>query len=329
MNEHRRRLILRLLAVPLIAVLGAIGWAIASFYGGGSYDSEVTVVLPRGAGVDRIAGVLDAAGLISSPLVFRIGVRVAGNSRALKAGEYLVPASASPREIMNLLLSGRTVQHRLTVAEGLSAAEILDLLRETDGLEGEIAELPAEGVLLPETYYFALGDSRADLIERMGDAMREALDDLWANRAEGLPLDTPQEALTLASIVEKETAVAGERPRVAAVFINRLRRGMRLQSDPTVVYSITLGAEPLGRSLKRRDLKTQSPYNTYVSAGLPPGPIANPGRAAIEAVLHPLKTDELYFVADGNGGHAFARTLEEHNKNVDRWLQVRRNKKKN
>ncbi len=328
MNEHRRRLILRLLAVPLIVVLGAVGWAIASFYGGGAHDSDVTVLLPRGAGVDRIADVLNTEGVLSSPLLFRVGVRLAGNSRALKAGEYLIPEKAGPRAIMNLLLSGRTVQHRLTVAEGLSAAEILNLLRETGGLEGEIAELPSEGVLLPETYYFALGDSRGALIERMGEAMREVLDELWSDRAEGLPFDTPQEALTLASIVEKETAVAGERPRIAAVFINRLRRGMRLQSDPTVVYSITLGAEPLGRSLKRRDLRTQSPYNTYVSDGLPPGPIANPGRAAIEAVLHPSETDELYFVADGNGGHAFARTLDEHEKNIARWLQIRRKNKK-
>lgn len=326
--DQRRRLILRLLAIPVIAVLGFVGWSTASFYGQGPRADETTVVLPRGTGVTKIAQALNEAGVISNPFVFRAGVRITGNSRDLKAGEYLIPGRASPRDVMELLLGGRTVLHRLTIAEGLTVAEVFAAVHEVDGLEGEVSDLAPEGALLPETYYFSLGDSRTALLTRMGEAMQGALNELWSARAEGLPLDSPEEALVLASIVEKETALPEERPRVAAVFINRLRKGMRLQSDPTVVYSLTLGAQPLGRALTRRDLKTESPYNTYVNAGLPPGPIANPGRAAIEAVLHPLETNEIYFVANGNGGHAFARTLVEHQANVDRWRRLQREKKK-
>ncbi|MCH8189373.1 MAG: endolytic transglycosylase MltG [Proteobacteria bacterium] len=328
MVDYRRRLISRLLVVPVVAVLSFAGWATASFYGQGPSADEKTVVLPRGAGVKTIAAALEDAGVISNPFVFRSGVRITGNSRGLKAGEYLIPRRTSPRGVMELLLAGRTVLHRLTIAEGLTVAEVFAAVHAVEGLDGEVLERPPEGVLLPETYYFSLGDSRAELLTRMADSMRETLNELWSRRAEGLPFESPEEALSLASIVEKETAVSAERARVAAVFINRLRRGMRLQSDPTVVYSLTQGAKPLGRALTRRDLKTDNPYNTYVNGGLPPGPIANPGRAAIEAVLHPLETDELYFVADGDGGHAFAKTLREHQRNVARWRKVQREKKK-
>lgn len=328
MVDHRRRLISRLLAVPVVAVLSFAGWSTANFFGQGPNADETTVVLPRGAGVSMIAKALEEAGVISSPFVFRSGVRISGNSRALKAGEYLIPRRTSPRGIMELLLAGRTVSHRLTIAEGLTVAEVFAAVHAVEGLEGELLKRPPEGTLLPETYYFSLGDSRAELLTRMGEAMRDTLNELWSGRAEGLPFESPDEALSLASIVEKETAVPDERARVAAVFINRLRRGMRLQSDPTVVYSLTQGAAPLGRALTRRDLRTDNPYNTYVNGGLPPGPIANPGRAAIEAVLHPLETDEIYFVADGAGGHAFAKTLREHQRNVTRWRKVQREKKK-
>ena len=328
MVDHRRRLISRLLAVPIIVVLSFIGWATSSFYGQGPNADETTVVLTRGAGVNKIAKALDDAGVISSPFVFRSGVRITGNSRGLRAGEYLIPRRTSPRGIMELLLAGRTVLHRLTIAEGLTVAEVFAAVHAAEGLGGEVLKRPPEGALLPETYYFSLGDSRAELLTRMGEAMRETLNELWSGRAEGLPFESPEEALSLASIVEKETGVSDERARVAAVFINRLRRGMRLQSDPTVVYSLTQGAAPLGRALTRRDLRTENPYNTYVNGGLPPGPIANPGRAAIEAVLHPLETEELYFVANGAGGHAFAKTLREHQRNVARWRKVQREKKK-
>ncbi len=328
MVDHRRRLISRLVAVPVIVVLSFVGWGTSNFYGQGPNADEKTVVLPRGASVGKIAKTLNDAGVISSPFVFRSGVRITGNSRGLKAGEYLIPGRTSPRGVMELLLAGRTVLHRLTIAEGLTVAEVFAAVHAAEGLDGEVVDRPPEGALLPETYYFSLGDSRAELLTRMGEAMRETLNELWSGRAEGLPFESPEEALSLASIVEKETGVSAERARVAAVFINRLRRGMRLQSDPTVVYSLTQGAAPLGRALTRRDLRTENPYNTYVNRGLPPGPIANPGRAAIEAVLHPLQTEELYFVADGDGGHAFARTLREHQRNVARWRKVQREKKK-
>jgi UPF0755 protein len=228
------------------------------------------------------------------------------------------------REAMALIVSGKTVVRRLTVAEGLTTAQVLDLLDATDGLEGRIAERPPEGSLLPETYHFSYGDSRQGMVERMQRAMRETLDRLWRKRRADLPLKTKQQALTLASIVEKETAVPHERPHIAGVFLNRLRRGMPLQSDPTVAYALTGGKVPLDRALASADLKTDSPYNTYVSRGLPPGPIANPGRESIAAVLQPLDTDDLYFVADGGGGHAFARTFQEHLRNVQRWRKVER-----
>jgi UPF0755 protein len=215
------------------------------------------------------------------------------------------------------------VARRLTIAEGLTVAEVYELLEEAHGLTGELPPPPPEGSLLPETYFYAFGDPRAELVRRMQRAMDDVLAELWPRRAEDLPLDGRAEALTLASIVDKETASAAERAKVAAVFVNRLRRGMRLQADPTVIYGLTAGEGPLGRSLTRRDWADDSDYNTYRIDGLPPGPIANPGRAAIEAVLNPAAVDYLYFVADGSGGHAFARTLDEHNRNVALWRKIK------
>ena len=209
--------------------------------------------------------------------------------------------------------------------EGLTVAEVLALVGGAEGLAGEADGALAEGALLPETYNYSWGDDRGDLVDRMAAAMDAALAELWEGRADELPFDTPEEALVLASIVEKETGIAGERARVAAVFVNRLRRGMRLQSDPTVVYALTEGSGALGRQLIRDDLAVQHPYNTYVHAGLPPGPIANPGRASIAAALDPAVSGDLYFVADGSGGHAFAPTLAQHNRNVARWRRLRRN----
>jgi UPF0755 protein len=222
-----------------------------------------------------------------------------------------------------MLANGETVARRLTVAEGLTVAEVFQLLADTEALEGDLPPPPEEGSLLPETYFYALGDSRIGLVSRMQDEMRQTLDELWRGRAQNLPLRTKREALILASIVDKETGVADERDKVAAVFINRLRRGMRLQADPTVIYGLTEGGGPLGRELSQRDWAHASAYNTYQIDGLPPGPIGNPGRASIEAVLNPAAVDYLYFVADGSGGHAFARTLEEHNRNVARWRQIK------
>ncbi|MEX1147477.1 MAG: endolytic transglycosylase MltG, partial [Sphingomonadales bacterium] len=232
-------------------------------------------------------------------------------------------ARASMAEVLAIIRSGRVVQHRLTVAEGLTSAQVIRVLGTAEALGGPAPDAPAEGAILPETYNFTRGTPRAELLARMTGAMDAKLVELWAARDPELTLASAAEAVILASIVEKETGVAEERPRVAAVFLNRLRTGMRLQSDPTVVYAVT-GGEAIGRRLTRADLNIDSPYNTYRNHGLPPGPIANPGAGSLRAVLNPIQTDDLYFVADGTGGHAFARTLEEHNRNVRAWRQIRR-----
>jgi UPF0755 protein len=218
--------------------------------------------------------------------------------------------------------SGRTVVRRVTIPEGLTVKQVLALLVATEGLDGQVVRVPAEGRLLPETYHFSWGDSRQGMVDRMGEAMREAIARAWAGRSAPPVVKTAEEALVLASIVEKETGIAAERPRIAAVFLNRLRANMKLQSDPTVIYGLSRGEGALGRALARADLEADQAFNTYTRGGLPPTPIANPGRAALEAVLNPAFSDELYFVADGSGGHAFAKTLEEHNRNVARWRKI-------
>jgi UPF0755 protein len=268
--------------------------------------------------------------VLESALVFRLGDRferlVGENSEAisLKAGEYEFPAEVSAREVHRILAAGEVIMRRLTVPEGLTSHEVLALVSATEGLIGDVAAVPAEGELLPETYHFAFGDSRQGMIERMREDMRTTLAELWPNRLADLPYTTPEEALILASIVQEEAGNSQEMPRVAAVFVNRLRIGMRLESDPTVIYGITGGAGPLGRGLLRSELDQYTPYNTYQIDGLPPTPIANPGRAAIDAVLNPMQTSELFFVADGSGGHVFATTFEEHQQNVARWRVIER-----
>jgi UPF0755 protein len=318
--------------LALLSMVTALGGAIliaawsqlnAYLVRAGPATEETVVVLPRGAGLGQIAATLVEAGVIEHPWLFRLAVRVLDRDRDLKAGEYAFPAHATPRGVIAMLAMGETVARRLTVAEGLTVAEIFHLLETNDALEGPLPPPPEEGSLLPETYFYAFGDARAALVRRMEDAMRRTLDELWPQRAPDLPLRTRREALILASIVDKETGVADERAKVAAVFINRLRRGMRLQADPTVIYGLTEGDGALGRELNRGDWAHDSAYNTYQIDGLPPGPIGNPGRASIEAVLRPAEVDYLYFVADGSGGHAFARTLAEHNRNVAQWRKMR------
>jgi UPF0755 protein len=289
----------------------------------GPASEETVVVLPRGAGLAQITASLHEARVIDHPWLFRLAVRLSGRDRDLKAGEYAFPAAIPARSVINMLASGQTVARRLTVAEGLTVAEIYEILEQAEGLSGELPPPLPEGSLLPETYFYALGDRRAELVRRMQRAMDDLLAELWPGRAADLPFAGRKEALTLASIVDKETATAAERPLVAAVFVNRLRRGMRLQADPTVIYGLTAGEGRLGRSLTRHDWEDDSAYNTYRIDGLPPGPIANPGRASIEAVLNPADVDYLYFVADGSGGHAFARTLAEHNRNVATWRRIK------
>jgi UPF0755 protein len=317
------RLFLLLLVLGAGLAGGAGYWAHQKFHAPGPAAAATVVLIDRGLGVRAIADRLAAAEVIDEPLVFAAGVRVYGEGRPLRAGEYEFAAHLSMRDVMEKMIAGDTLVHRLTIPEGRTSTEIVALVAAADALEGPVPEsIPTDGTLLPETYFYSRGDTRAQLLERMGKAMRTALDELWAGRAEDLPLQTPEEAVILASIVEKETGVASERPRVASVFYNRLALGMPLQSDPTVIYALTGGDGPLDRALTRADLQVASPFNTYQNAGLPPGPIANPGRASLQAVLNPVSTKYLYFVADGSGGHAFAETLEEHNRNVAAWRRL-------
>ena len=317
-----------LFGVLIFLAVGSVGvWGYTNYISLGPLKSTVSVVIPGGASINNIAKLLARIQIISQPIVFIIAARTVASDKALRAGEFNFPAAVTPREVLDILQNGETVVRRLTVAEGLSTSEILERLSKTEGLSGAITSRPAEGEILPETYHFSFGDSRDDIILRMRQAMKDALLELWPRRAADLPINTIEEALILASIVEKETGRADERARVAGVFINRLHKIMKLQSDPTVIYGLTRGIAPLGRPLSGKDLAQENPYNTYVVRALPPGPISNPGRAAIEAVLNPAATGELYFVADGKGGHVFSRTLAEHNRNVSRWRKLMRQRK--
>ena len=314
-----------LVLLGLLAMGGAALLFWNAFNGNGPLPQEKTLVVPKGSGVATIAELLAEEGVIRSPLVFKIGVKFFGKDQPLQVGEFRFPAAASPRGAMQVLIEGKSVLHRLTVAEGLTVREIYEVLQEDPVLEGPLPPMPPEGSLLPETYFFVRGDERADIVERMKVNMQSELEKLWEGRDKKLTtLATPEEALILASIVEKETGVKAERARVAAVFHNRLRIGMPLQSDPTAIYGLTLGKQDLGRALTYTDLKDVNDYNTYVILGLPPGPISNPGIAAIHAVLNPIASKEFYFVADGTGGHAFAETIEGHNKNVAKWRKLQK-----
>ena len=325
---------LRLLAIILggltTAIIAALligSRALDEYEGPGPLDEETVVVIPPGSSLGAIARRLEDAGVVDDATVFRLGARFEGADQALRAGEYAFPAAVSARDAVAILRSGATVARRVTVPEGLTVKQVAAILAETPGLEGEIDDLPAEGTLLPETYHFSLGDSRADLIRRMQAAMDGALTEAWEARDPDVPLESAEDALTLASIVQKEAGTADEAPRIAGVFVNRLRRGMALQADPTVLYAVTEGSGRLDRPLTVTDLEVDSPYNTYRVDGLPPGPIANPGREALAAATRPAETDSLYFVADGTGGHAFARTLAEHNRNVARWRKIERERR--
>ena len=284
--------------------------------------ASTLVFLPRGSGVSEVSQVLKSSGVIRSERLFQVLARATGAGRSLKAGEYVIPSRTPVLSILSDLQAGRTLHRSVTLAEGRTSAMIVRQLQNTEWLSGDL-EVPEEGVLLPETYRTDRGDSRQSLVDRMRSDQQALLDRLWAARQPGLPFSSPREAVILASIVEKETGQANERRRVAGVFINRLRVGMRLQSDPTVIYAISRG-EPLGRGLRASELLTRSPWNTYAYSGLPPTPIANPGKASLEAVLDPVQTQDLYFVADGSGGHVFARDLAGHNANVARWREIER-----
>ena len=322
-----------LFVLSVAAVLSAGGafiWAEDKFKAPGPLLTDTTVLVKRGQGVRQIARELMKAGVIDHDWLFAGMVRWRQQHMKLAAGEYRFEAGISPEAALDKILRNEVVVRSITIAEGLQSREVIALINAAEGLEGELSgPLPAEGSLLPETYHFTLGDDRSALLTRMEKSMQKARADLWNSRQQGLPIQTWEEAVILASIVEKETGLAAERPHIAAVFLNRLKRGMRLQSDPTVRYALTDGKVDLGRALTRQDWKLDHPYNTYIIKGLPPGPIANPGLASIKAVLNPLVTKDLYFVADGTGGHAFARTLKEHNRNVARWRKFKKSQQGN
>lgn len=293
----------------------------------GPLAEETLVVVPRGAGLNETSELLAEAGAIGDPMLFRLAAAYRGDARRLKFGEYRLEPGISIEGILAKLTVGETVSYRVTIAEGLTSWEAVQILNEVEVLTGEIAEVPEEGSLAPNTYFVARGDSRTEVLRRMQVAQQQILDQAWGNRQAALPLAGPNEVLILASIVEKETGVDGERGQVASVFVNRLNRGMPLQSDPTVIYGITKGQGGLGRGLRRSELDRRTDWNTYRIPGLPITPIANPGREAIEAVVNPEQTPFLYFVADGTGGHAFSRTLEEHNRNVAVWRRIERERR--
>ncbi|SED85158.1 UPF0755 protein [Rhizobiales bacterium GAS191] len=279
-------------------------------------------VVIRGNSASEIADSLLNEQVIDSGPIFWVGVRMLGVDQHLHKGEFLFPARASIETVIDTLVEGKTIDRFVTVPEGKTSEEVVAILRANEDLTGDIKEIPKEGSLLPDTYKVTRGDQRAKILTWMADAQRTALADIWKHRSADLPIRSAQELVILASIVEKETGKADERPRVAGVFLNRLQKNIRLQSDPTIVYGLTGGKGPLGHALTKDEVLRPTPYNTYAIDGLPPGPIANPGRAAMEAVANPSRTKELYFVADGTGGHVFAETLDQHNRNVARWRQI-------
>jgi UPF0755 protein len=290
------------------------------------------ITIPKGEGRIEIATRLEKEGAISNRWAFIANYllrnKLGAKPLELKAGDYEIKKNASMADIMEVLTQGRGVLSKITIPEGMTSLQIVEKLRGEDELTGDLADIPPEGSLLPDTYRFSKGMERRELLERMQGEMQRFLATVWERRQPSLPIKTPEEAVIFASIVEKETGRADERGRVAAVFMNRLRKGMRLQSDPTVIYGIAGGQGTLGRSLTRADLDQKSSHNTYQIGGLPPTPICNPGRSAIEASLNPPATNDLYFVADGTGGHTFSDTLKEHNAAVTNWRKVERERKK-
>jgi UPF0755 protein len=304
------------LLITVVAIGGALFVGKQRFEAPGPLPEDKIVNIPRGLGIKDISDVLVREGVIDQPWVFMGGVLVLKSRGDLKYGEYQFTKNASLADVVETMIENKVVQHTFTVAEGLTSEQIVARLLENPALSGQIKEIPREGTLLPETYRFTLGMPRDQIVQRMQQAHKRVLQEVWDHRMQDLPYKTPEQLVTMASIVEKETGKAEERTRVAAVFLNRLKTKMRLQSDPTIIYGLTGGKGALGRPILRSEIDQATPYNTYVIDGLPPGPIANPGRASLEAAANPARTKELYFVADGTGGHTFADNYAEHQKNV-------------
>jgi UPF0755 protein len=312
------------LAGIAVFALGAYGYS--NYIAPGPLAANKIYEIPKGLGAPEIGEALAKEGIISDANLFAGAALLTGKRGRLKAGEYEFQKQASIEDVLNLIASGKAITYKLTIPEGWTTHQALERIKANEILTGELTATPPEGGILPDTYVFKRGKTRDEIVAEMAAMRDKVVDELWRTRAPELPVASKDEALTLASIVEKETAVPEERPRIAGVFVNRLKKGMRLQSDPTIIYGITMGQGKLDRPLSRKDIDTKTAYNTYQIDGLPPGPIANPGRAALEAVLNPAPTDALYFVADGTGGHAFAATLEEHNANVVKWREIEKNR---
>ncbi|MBE6467992.1 MAG: endolytic transglycosylase MltG [Alphaproteobacteria bacterium] len=300
------------------------GW----IYGSSTLLTNAHVIINKGNGSSIVADKLKEAGVIDKKWLFKIAARLMGLDKKLKAGEYIFEAETSMHEALQKLANGDVIYRKITLPEGLTSTQMLNIIDKEEFLSGEISIEVKDGELLPETYSFMYGDSKDSIIIQAQEAMKNALDSAWNNRNNNIPIKNKDDLLTLASIVEKETSVDEERSLVASVFVNRLKKGMKLQTDPTVIYAITLGKKDLGRSLRKKDLSINSPYNTYKYYGLPPSPICNPGRLSLEAAANPQKSSYLYFVADGKGGHNFSKSLKEHNDNVQNWLKERKAKKK-
>jgi UPF0755 protein len=308
-----------------LAALAGVFYMHSEYTAPGPLAENKVFVVEQGQSAAEIGAALERSGVISNGRIFATMAQLTGQRTRLKAGEYEMPGAASMQQIMALIASGRAVTYKISIPEGFTSEMAVGRVNANDVLTGPPATVPPEGSILPDTYVFRRGMTRQKLVQDMQAAQTKLLDELWADRVPLPAIATKEQAVTLASIVEKETAVPEERPLIASVFINRLNKGMRLQSDPTIIYGIVGGKGRLDRALTRTDIETTTPYNTYRINGLPPGPIANPGRAALEAVLNPTPTEHLYFVADGTGGHAFAATLEEHNRNVRKWRRIEGN----
>ncbi|MBY2939004.1 MULTISPECIES: endolytic transglycosylase MltG [Rhizobium] len=315
----------------LVCVVAIIGfyYATSTYRNPGPLQTNTNFIVRNGAGLTEIASNLERNAIISDARIFRyLTATHLSAGESLKAGEYEIKARASMRDIMELLKSGKSILYSVSFPEGLTVRQMFDRMLQDTVLEGDLpAALPTEGSLRPDTYKFSRGTKRSEIIEQMAAAQQKLVDQIWDKRDSSLPLRSKEEFVTLASIVEKETGVPDERAHVASVFLNRIGKGMRLQSDPTIIYGLFGGeGKPADRPIYQSDLKRDTPYNTYVIKGLPPTPIANPGKDALEAVANPWKTQDLYFVADGSGGHVFAATLEEHNANVKRWRKLEADK---
>lgn len=316
--------VMSMVTLVTVAAVGLVYYAFHEYQATGPLEADTTFLVREGAGINEIAGQLERRNIISQYRVFTAVTKFLGDDQKLRHGEYAIKAHASMLEIMELMKSGKSIQYSVTLPEGLTVKQIFKKLAEDPVLEGELpVDLPPEGSLRPDTYKFTRGNKRSAIVEQMKAGQARLLDEVWDKRDKDLPIATKEEMLVLASIVEKETGKSDERPQVASVFLNRLRKNMRLQSDPTIIYGIYGGdGKPVDKPITQSDKTKETPYNTYVIKGLPPTPIANPGRAAIEAVANPSRTNYLYFVADGTGGHAFAETLDEHNENVRRWRKL-------